>query len=77
MPLHFAQTLHTFFLNEIDEEERLAAIRSSKAEIECRAAERYEREKTAYEKKIAQRRQKEQSSSKSIQQVHKISAGSS
>lgn len=40
-------------------EERLAAIQMAKAEIERRAAERYERERAAYEKKVAQRDQKE------------------
>lgn len=45
-------------------EERLAAIQAAKAEIERRAAERYEREKAAYEKKVAQRGQKEQETGK-------------
>jgi transposase len=45
-------------------EKRLVAINRAKAEIERRAAERYEREKAAYEKKVADRGQKEQETGK-------------
>jgi transposase len=41
-------------------QERLAAIERAKAEIERRAAERFAREKEAYDEKLAQRRRKEQ-----------------
>jgi hypothetical protein len=42
-------------------QERLAAIASAKAEISRRAEERYAKEKEAYEQKLAERRDKEQS----------------
>ena len=42
-------------------EERLAAIAQAKAEIEARAAERYAREKAAYDQKIAERKANEES----------------
>jgi hypothetical protein len=45
-------------------QERLAAIASAKAEISRRAEERYAREKEAYEQKMAERRDKEQSTGK-------------
>ena len=45
-------------------EDRLAAIAQAKAEIQFRAKERYEEEKRAYDEKMKQREEKEQSSGK-------------
>ena|GEM_PF-6121267 len=43
-------------------EERLAALAKAKAEIEQRATERYSTEQAEYEKKLAERKAKEQES---------------
>ena len=48
----------------IRREERLAAIASAKVEIEKRAADRYAEEQADYEKKLAKRKDKEQSTGK-------------